>query len=215
MKAAVLAMLAVLQLSGRRIGDTVAIPWLHGFSSAAATEGGQPGEPTELTGEQLICPADAQPPLRLTADVSPVAGRESIVASFSRGIRITSSEGVELAATAGTPCSGSADALEMLAVGTIFHEKTLVLVFTSGGRREQQVWLGVYRVGFAGTIDALFAGVVETRVDDIVRTGSVQFLPGALIYRPPGNGDSLWIFDPVVHTYTPRGPFDHEAEPHS
>ncbi len=214
MKAAVLAALAVLQLSGRT-ADTVAIPWLHGFSTTAVTEGREPGEPTDFTDEGLTCPADAQPPLRLTADVSPVAGRESILATFSGGIRITSSEGVELASTAGTPCMGSADALEVLAVGSIFHEKTLVLAFTTGGQREQQVWLGIYRVGFGGDIDALFAGVVETRVDGIVRSGSVQFLPGALIYRPPGRGDSLWIFDPVVHTYTPRGPFDHEAEPHS
>jgi hypothetical protein len=214
MKAVVLAVLAVLQLSGRRTADTATIPWLHGFSSAAVTEG-DAGEPADFTDEELTCPANAQPPLRLTADISPVAGRESILATFNGGIRITSSEGVELASSSGIPCTGTADALEVLAVGSIFHEKTLVLAFTTGGRREQQVWLGVYRIGLAGTIDALFAGVVETREDDIVRSGSVQFLPGALIYRPPGHGDSLWIFDPVVHTYTPRGPFDHEGEPHS
>ncbi len=215
MKAALLTVLAVLQLSGHQTADTAAIPWLHGFSSAAVIEGGEPGESAELTDDVLSCPADAQPALRLIADVSPAAGRESIVATFRGGIRITSNEGVELASTAGTPCVGSADALEVLAAGSIFGEKTLVLAFTTGGRREQQVWLGIYRVGFGGDVDALFAGIVEIREDGVVRSGGVQLLPGALLYRPPGHGDSLWIFDPVVHTYTPRGPVDHEAEPHS
>ncbi len=208
------AALAVAQLSGAAGADVPTLPWLHGFAGARVRAGADPGAIGWLGG-QVECPADAQPPLRLVADVSPAAGREIIVATLTGGIRVTSSEGVELATSSGYPCQGSADELEVLAAGTVFGERTIVLAFTSGGRREQQTWLGVYRLGFRGEIDPLFAGVVESREDGIVRTGSVTFIPGALIYRPPGNHDSLWVFDPVVHTYTPRGPFAHETIPHS
>jgi hypothetical protein len=209
----VLAALAVTQLSVAA-ADSPSLPWLHGFGGARVRASADPGS-VGWFGAEVDCPADAQAPLRLVADVSPTAGRETIVATLTGGIRVTSSEGVELATSAGYPCAGSADELEVLAAGSVFGDRTIVLAFTSGGRREQQTWLGVYRIGFGGEIDSLFAGVVETREDGIVRTGSVTFIPGALIYRPPGHHDSLWVFDPVVHTYTPRGPFDHEAEPHS
>jgi hypothetical protein len=204
-----------MQLTGVAAADVPALPWLHGFPGARVSTSADPGA-AGWFGEDIECPAQAQPPLRLVADVAPAAGRETIVATLAGGIRVTSAEGIELAASAGYPCQGSADELEVLAVGSVFGERTIVLAFTTGGRREQGTWVGVYRVGFGGDIDPLFAGMVETREDGIVRTGSVTFLPGALIYRPPGHrGDSLWVFDPVVHTYTPRGPFDHEAPPHS
>ena len=61
----------------------------------------------------------------------------------------------------------------------------------------------------------MFAGVVEQREDGVVRTGSITLLPGALLYRAPGGGVSLWVFDPVAHAFMPRGAIDHEAEPHS
>ena len=209
-----LAALAVTQLSGVAAAESPTLPWLHGFTGARGRASADPGAIGWFGGE-VECPAEAQPPLRLVAEVSPAAGRETIVATLTGGIRVTSAEGIELATSAGYPCEGSADELEVLAAGSVFGERTIVLAFTSGGRREQQTWLGVYRLGFRGEIDPLFAGVVETREDGIVRTGSVTFIPGALIYRPPAQHDSLWVFDPVVHTYTPRGPFAHEAVPHS
>ena len=214
MRSLLVAAVAVTQVSGTALADVPALPWLHGFAGERVRAGADPGA-VGWFGEDIGCPAEAQAPLRLVADVAPSAGRETIVATLTGGIRVTTVEGVELATSAGVPCTGSADELEVLAAGTVFGEHTIVLAFTSGGRREQQTWLGVYRVGFAGDIDPLFAGVVETREDGIVRTGSVTFVPGALIYRPPGHRDSLWVFDPVVHTYTPRGRFDHEAPPHS
>lgn len=184
------------------------LPWLHGLADVTTTDSATPGEPAWLT-EEAQCPAEAQPPLRLT-----VRG-QTITATYTTGIRVLSSEGVQVAASPGYPCLGSADTLESLSVATIFGEPAIVLSFTSGGRNEQWTWLGVYRVGFGGSIDALFAGIVEHRVDGIVRTGAVTFVPGALIYRPPGARDTLWVFDPVVHTYVPRGLFGHEGEPHS
>lgn len=208
------AALAMAQLSGVAAADVPSLPWLHGFTGVRIRASADPGTIGWFGGE-VECPADAQPPLRLVADVSPAGGRETIVATLTGGIRVTSAEGVELATSAGYPCQGSIDELDVLAAGSVFGERTIVLAFTSGGRREQQTWIGVYRLGFHGEIDPLFAGVVETWEDGIVRTGSVTFIPGGLIYRPPGHRDSLWVFDPVVHTYTPRGPFAHEAAPHS
>lgn len=212
-RTAALVVLALLQLAGVGAADEPALPWLHGFAPAQSRTSA-PGSTSWFDGD-LDCPADAQPPLTLVADVAPAGGRETIVATLTGGIRVTSAEGVELAASPGYPCAGSADELEVLAAGSVFGERTIVLAFTSGGRREQYTWLGVYRIGFGGEIDPLFAGVVEQREDGIVRRGSVTFIPGALIYRPPGHRDSLWVFDPVVHTYTPRGPFGHEVLPHS
>lgn len=184
------------------------IPWLHGLGEVKSTDTGTPGEAAWLT-EDALCPAEAQPPLRLTV------GSQTITATYTTGIRVENAEGIEIAASPGYPCLGSADTLEALAVADIFGEPAIILSFTSGGRNEQWSWVGVYRVGFGGAIDPLFAGVVEHRVDGIVRTGSVTFLPGSLIYRPPGARDTLWVFDPVVHTYVPRGLFGHEGEPHS
>jgi hypothetical protein len=185
-----------------------ALPWLHGLADVKSTDGGTPGEAAWLDDEPL-CAAEAQPPLRLTT------GSDTISATYTTGIRVENAEGSETASSPGYPCTGSADALEGLAVASIFGERAIVLTFTSGGHNEQWTWVGVYRVGFAGSIDPLFAGVVEHRIGEDVRTGSVAFVPGALIYRPPGARDTFWVFDPVVHTYVPRGLFGHEGEPHS
>jgi hypothetical protein len=191
------------------------LPWIHGLTDVVETDGAAGGEPAWLLDDDSGCAATPQAPLRLSADIAPAAGRELIVATYEGGIRVTSSEGVQLAASAGYPCFGSADALEVLAVGSIFRERTIVLAFTSGGFNSQMTWVGAYRIGFGGSIDPLFAGVVETREDGIVRTGRVTFIPGALIYRPPGAPDTLWVFDPVANAYVPRGPFGREALPHS
>lgn len=184
------------------------LPWLSGLSDVTSVDSGTPGEVAELD-EDLLCAAEAQPPLRLTVR------DETITATYTTGIRVENAEGIETASSPGYPCLGSADSLDGLAVASIFGEPAIVLTFTSGGHNEQWTWVGVYRVGFAGEIDPLFAGVVEHRIGESTRTGSVTFVPGALIYRPPGARDTLWVFDPVVHTYTPRGLFGREGEPHS
>ena len=185
-----------------------ALPWLHGLADVTSTDTATPGEAVSLS-EDAMCAGDAQPPLRLTV------GGQRISATYTTGIRVANAEGVEIASSPGYPCFGSADGLDGLAVANIYGERAIILTFTSGGRNEQWTWVGVYRVGFGGTIDALFAGVVEHREDGIRRTGSVTFIPGALIYKPPGARESLWVFDPVVDTYLPRGLFGHEGEPHS
>lgn len=184
------------------------LPWVQGLSDVSSTDTAMAGEAAELT-EDSLCPAEAQPPLHLT-----VRG-QTITATYTTGIRVENAEGIEIASSPGYPCFGSADALEGLAVASIFGEPAIILTMTSGGRNEQWTWIVAYRVGFGGDLDALFAGVVEQRVDGIVRTGSVRFIPGALIYKPPGARDTLWVYDPVVHTYVPRGWFGHEGEPHS
>ncbi len=184
------------------------LPWIQGLSDVTSAESGTAGEAAGF-GEDLPCAAEAQSPLRL------VVGNETITATYATGIRVENAEGIETASSPGYPCFGSVDSLDGLAVASIFGEPAIVLTFTSGGRNEQWTWVGVYRVGFAGSLDPLFAGVVEHRLGASARTGSVTFVPGALIYRPPGARDTLWVFDPVVHTYTPRGLFDREGEPHS
>lgn len=184
------------------------LPWIHGLTDVISVEAGTPGEAAWLDGDAM-CAAQAQPPLRLAV------GEEMISATYANGIRVANAEGIVTASSAGYPCMGSSDSLDALSVASLFGEPTIVLTFTSGGRNEQWTWVGVYRVGFAGAIDPLFAGVVEHRIGDAVRTGAVTFVPGALIYRPPGARDTLWVFDPVVRTYTPRGLFGHEGEPHS
>ena len=192
-------------------------PWLHNLADPVEVEAGEPTE-SELAGwfdDEPECAPGAYTSLRLTADVAPTAGKETIVASLVAGMSVISSEGVELAAMPGYPCEGTADGIDVLSVGKVFGEPTIVLAITTGGHREQLTWLGVYRVGDHGRIDALFAGVIEQRVDGHVVSGDVTFIPGALLYHRPGGETSLWVFDPVAHSYLPRGPFGHEAEPHS
>jgi hypothetical protein len=192
------------------------LPWLRNLRDVVATDGHEPVETFRsdasldpaLDPADLTCRDDVSQGLVLTADVSPVAGTETILASFSQGVAVLGSEGQQLASTPGYPCFGSADQVEVLAAGTAYGVPTIVLAVTVGGRREQATWLAMYRIGVGGRLEPVFTGVVEERADDIVRLGSVTILPDGLLVRSPSGGASMWTWDPTAGVYVP--PAAHE-----
>lgn len=186
----------------------VALPWLHGIDHVQVTREGNPEVASRMTQSEPdpSCVASEYPGLELHADVYPAGGQETVLATYTQGIEIHGSEDELLGAAPGFTCEGSADDLELLASGTVFLEPTIVLAITSGGRREQSTWIALYRPGEGGRLDPLFTATVEEREGDRVHRGDITFVPGGLLYRRPGGGTSVWIYDPVARAYVPRGP---------
>ncbi|HVK87429.1 MAG TPA: hypothetical protein VM513_25105 [Kofleriaceae bacterium] len=157
------------------------------------------------------CSAGARVTLGLTVDLG--EGRQHVVASYAGGIAVFDAEAMRLAGTPGYPCAGSADELEVLAVGNAFGVPTVAAVLTTGGRREAVTWLGLYRVGFGGRLEAVFAGAIEHRDGDRVLRGNVTLLPKALLHREPTGEVILWTWDDGAGVYVPRPAL--EPIPHS
>jgi hypothetical protein len=196
---ALVAVLAVISP-----GSHPDLPWLHNLRDVVATDErdrfltsalDEPDDPT--------CHHDTSQGLLLTAEVAPTAGPETIAASFSQGVTVLDREGLPIASTPGYPCFGSADDIEIVAVGTAFHTRTIVLAVTVGGRREQATWLAMFRVGQRGRLEPVFTTVVEHREDGIVRRGSVTILPDALLVRDPSGAVGFWTWDPTAGVYLP------------
>jgi hypothetical protein len=193
-----------------------ALPWLYNLDNVTAVDAGDPMVAVAMEAEiDPSCDEGMPSGLSLVADVAPAAGPETILASFAHGVMVYGREGQLIASTPGFPCAGSADEIEVLAVGTAFGVPTIVIAATTGGRREQLTWLGLYRIGLHGRLEAVFAGGVEYREDGIVRRGSVTILPEALLVRDPRGGVGLWVFDPSGGVYVPRGGLTGEERPHS
>lgn len=212
-----LAVLAVLSPAapGARAPSHPLLPWLYNFHDATAVDTGDRLVTLSLTTTpDPSCRDNASPGLVLEADVSPSPGRETIIASYEHGVLVVGSEGEPLAETAGYPCAGSADEIEVLASGTVFGAPMIVLAVTTGGRREQLTWLGMYRIGHDRRLEPVFAGAVEHREDGIVRRGSVTILPGALLVRDPFGKVGFWTFDDGGGVYVPRGAYG-DTVPHT
>lgn len=225
MKLVALALLSVLVAGGGVAAQEPAtpqpahpsLPWLFNLQDTVAVDAGDPDATLSmefLADTDPSCDDAAYPGLALKTDLGGPAGRETIVASYSHGVLVYGSEGQLVASTPGYPCEGSADDLEVLGFGHAFGAPTLVLAATTGGRREQLTWLGLYRVGLNGRLEATFAGAIEQREDGIVRRGSVTLLPGALLHRSPDGELTYWIYDSEGGVYVPRGSLNGPEIPH-
>ncbi len=193
-----------------------ALPWLFNLQGVTAVDNGDPLVTIAMDSESdPSCAEMAGTGLALVANVAPAGGPETILASFAHGVMVYGREGELIASTPGFPCAGSADEIEVLAAGTAFGVPTIVVAMATGGRREQLTWLGLFRVGRDGRLEAVFAGAVEQREDGIVRRGSVTLLPGGLLVRDPSGGVGFWTFDDVSGVYIPRGGLTGEGQPHS
>lgn len=183
-----------------------ALPWLFNLTNVKAVDTGDPLVTMAMDAEiDPSCAELESPGFALVANVAAAAGDETILASYAHGVMVFGHEGELIASTPGFPCAGSADEIEVLAAGTAFGVPTIVMVATTGGRREQLTWLGMFRIGRTGRLEAVFTGAVEQREDGIVRRGSVTVLPDALMVRDPLGGVGFWIFDEVSGVYIPRG----------
>lgn len=213
-----LAIIAVLAAAASELAPSAlpGMPWLHGLYGAAVTELPDDTVAPRMTmwvESDAECPAGFYPGMAIEADVAPSPGNETVLASYTQGVLVLDSEGELLASSPGYTCEGTADDAIALAAGSTFLEPTIALVVTSGGRREQITWLALYRVGFGGRLDPVFTASVEEREDEVVRRGDVAFVPGGLLYRRPGGGWSVWIYDPVGRAYMHRGELERSDEP--
>ena len=181
------------------------LPWVHGFSERAASTGVQaPRAPADEPAEG--CGVAATRPIELVADVAPSAGRETIVATYQTGIAVFDREDHLVSELPGYPCQGSADELDALVAGTAYGEPLLAAVATTGGRRETATFVALFRPG--ATLTPLFTAVVETRADEVVKTGGIYLLPDGLLYRRPGGGTALWRLEDVYVPVLPETPHD-------
>src|SRR5207249_3340640 len=66
------------------LATLASLPWLQGFDTATVADRGEPA----ASAADDRCVASAYGDLRLTADVAPARGDETIVASFTQGITV-------------------------------------------------------------------------------------------------------------------------------
>ncbi|HEU0035828.1 MAG TPA: hypothetical protein VFQ53_34685 [Kofleriaceae bacterium] len=206
---------ALLGAGACQVGTEVpAVPWLHGMTDVAVSEQANDSVTRRLDEWSPAvdvdeCAGAAYPGIELTADVAGSTRKETVLASYAQGIVVLDGERRLVASTPGYRCGGTADEIQAVVVGSAFGDRTLVIVGTTGGHREADTWLGMFRVGFDKRLDPVFTGVVEERRGDRVEQGAVHMLPGALIYTPPGRTPTLWFWNPVARAYLlPGHPVD-------
>lgn len=215
MRVALLVGLALVTGGADPTPASSALPWVFNLDQVRAVDVGDPLVTFAMDADvDPSCDEVTFPGYALTANVASAGGDETILASFAHGVMVYGREGQLLTSTPGFSCEGSADELDVLAVGTVFGVPTIAIVATTGGRREQLTWLGLFRVAANGRLEATFAGAIEQREDGIVRRGSVTFLPGALLVRDPMGGVGFWTFDRVSGVYIPRGGLTGVEPPH-
>ena len=182
------------------LSTIVALPWLSGFEPVAVTDESARDVQAELAEWQGAaderCVATAYGGLRLTADVAPALGDETVLASYTQGLLVVGHDGQALARAPGFDCYGSADELVALAAGDAgLAMPVIALAATSGGRAENATWLALYRVGDNGELAPIFSAIVERHAGHQTRTGVVMLFPGGLVYRSPDGGSSLWLYE--------------------
>lgn len=182
------------------------LPWVRGLTEATASDRATSATMRRLADvrdEAPGCELAAHEGVELHADVSPRPGRETIVASYAQGILVFDREDQLVASTPGYPCSGgSADSIEIVAAGSAWGDRTLVVVGTTGGHGESDTWLSLFHIA-GDRLQASFTGIVEERRGEEIQRGSVWLLPDALLYRRPGGEPALYLYDPVPGVFMP------------
>ena len=181
------------------------VPWLHGFDERVSSTGvDTPGAPADEPNDG--CGVAVTRKIELVADVAPSAGRETIVASFQDGISVFDREEHLVSELPGYPCEGSADELDVIAVGRAYGKPMVAIAATSGGRHETATFIGLFRPG--EKLQPLFTAVVETRSGDTITRGAIYLLPEGLLYQRPGGGFALWRLEDVYVPVLPEEPHD-------
>jgi hypothetical protein len=162
-----------------------AFRWLPGLAATAiATErSAEAADQLAAWAPDEPCPTwDAR---AIVADVAPAGGAETVLASVASGVVVLDADQRLLSTAPLADCGGSADGVIALAAGDAWiGAPVIAVVFSSGGRREADTSLALFRAG-RERLEPIFTGVLEMREDDVVSAGSAVLLPGAIVYRPP------------------------------
>jgi hypothetical protein len=168
------------------------IPWLHGFEPVAKTE-----TPSAAVVERLArwqapdesCSATAYGGLALEL------GDRTILASYTQGAVVVDHEDRVVARLAPLACAGSADEIELLAVGDAgIGQPAIAMVITNGGHRTKTTWFALLRV-HGDQLEPVFAAPVEETRGRTTHVGDVTVMPGTLIYRAPDGAPTIWTYD--------------------
>ncbi len=193
------------------LATIAAMPWLQGFDAAATADRATRSAVDQLAEWQPAddhCAASAYGGLDLTADLTPAAGDEHVLASFTQGIVVLDRDRHLIARAPAFPCQGSADDVLALSVGDAWiGSPVLALAATTGGKNENVTWVTLYRVGDRGELVSMFTGAVERHQGHHTRTGIILLYPGGLLYQTPEGATQLWRFDPGQRRYINRGSF--------
>ena len=183
---------------------TSALPWLHNFSPTAETSEATLSviaRMAEWRAADRSCSATAYGGLAIVAEVAPAPGIETVLVSFTQGVLVVDARATVIASAPPLACHGSADELEAIAAGDAqIGEPVIALAVTAGGHRASATWLVLYRVD-GGVLSPIFTRIVEDHTGDRTRVGEVTLLPGALVYRAPSGGRTLWTYDVDQHRY--------------
>ncbi len=164
------------------------MPWLFGFTRAAATDSAAPGSSA----------------LSLTAPLVDT-GTATVVASYRDGVAAFDAAGRELGHRGFDPV-GTADDVVGLAVGDAGLDVPIIAVAVeTGGKLESSTSLVLYAPTVSEQLAELFDEPVVERHGDTVTTGAVLLLPHALVYRAPRGAWLLWIFDVATGRYVGSG----------
>jgi hypothetical protein len=165
------------------------MPWLSGFTAAAATDSATPRSSA----------------LSLTAPLADV-GTARVVASYRDGVAAFDAAGRELGHRDGFDPGGTADDVVGLAVGDAGLDVPIIAVAVeTGGKLESSTSLVLYAPTVSEQLAELFDEPVVERHGDSVATGAVLLLPHALVYRAPRGAWRLWIFDDATGRYVGSG----------
>jgi hypothetical protein len=188
-------------------GDTPAspaLPWLHNFAATAESGVAMPGTVARMSRwrpADMDCGGGAYGGLSIVADVAEPRGTEEVLASYTQGVLVVDAAGRLIASATAPVCRGSADAIEAIAAGDAqIGRPVIAMAMTTGGHRESSTWLVLYQV-IGGVVAPVFSAMVEERRDDHSRSGSVTLLPGALMYRAPSGGQTLWTYSDEQQRY--------------
>jgi hypothetical protein len=129
---------------------------------------------------------------------------ETVIATYEDGVSVLDRDGHVIAKTQGFEVTGSADELIALAPGDVGIGQPVILVaMQQGGHRLSQIDLVLYD----RKLETLFEGPIEEHEGELTTTGSLRFMPGALLYRAPNaERPILWTFDPTSRRYAPYSP---------
>ena len=195
-------------LTAAACGDlpTSGVPGLRGFVTTASSDRPEPSVLArigEWRAADADCAANAYGGIAVTGDLGAGAKHpQTVLATFDELVVVDANDELVAAAPTEFACTGgSADALEIVAIGRTWLDVPMIAIAaTIGGRAEQSTYVALFRVA-GGRLVPMFRGAVEAREGDDVFSGSITIVPEGLVYRAPGDPATWWRLDHATGRY--------------